>query len=144
MRWRRILQRLEARLGGNTLAPDATNARLQAGQGVPPPPSGALFISWRLGFADAGIHPRWLVSERSAVSAAELVARNRAARAGESTTRRGLLAFGDDGTGAPFCILADGEPGILFWDPVLDEATYLAHDLLSFWEAWTAGSLPPH
>src|SRR6266851_1861772 len=69
MRCQRILQRLEARLGRNTLAPDAANARLQAGQGAPPPPSGALFISWRLGFADAGIHPRWLVSERSAVSA---------------------------------------------------------------------------
>ena len=24
------------------------------------------------------------------------------------------------------------------------EATRLAHDLQSFWEAWTTGSLPPH
>jgi SMI1 / KNR4 family (SUKH-1) len=75
---------------------------------------------------------------------AEVVACNQAAWAGESATRRRLLAFGDDGTGAPFCLPADGEPGVLFWDPVLDEAIYLAHDLRSFWAAWTTGSLPLH
>jgi hypothetical protein len=42
---------------------------------------------------------------------AEVVARNQAARAGESTTRLRLLAFGDDGTGAPFCVPVGAEPG---------------------------------
>jgi hypothetical protein len=75
---------------------------------------------------------------------AEVVARNQAAWAGECATRRRLLAFGDDGTGAPFCLPADGEPEVFFWDPILNEATHLAHDLRSFWVAWTTGSLPPH
>ncbi len=60
---------------------------------------------------------------------AEVVARNQAAWAGQSPTRRRLLAFGDDGTGAPFCLPAGKGPEVFFWDPVLDEATRLAHDL---------------
>jgi SMI1 / KNR4 family (SUKH-1) len=75
---------------------------------------------------------------------AELIKRNQAARATGSSTRRRLLAFGDDGTGAPFCVSPGQGPDVFFWNPILDEKTYLAPSLTSFWKAWTKGSLPPH
>jgi hypothetical protein len=75
---------------------------------------------------------------------AKVIARNQAAWADGTTTRRGLLAFGDDGTGAPFCVLTGGKPGVFFWDPLLDEATFLAPSLPSFWDAWSNDSLPLH
>ena len=56
----------------------------------------------------------------------------------------GLLAFGDDGTGAPFCVSADGAAGVFIWSPIDGQATRLADDVRSFWAAWMAGSLPPH
>lgn len=75
---------------------------------------------------------------------AELVSRKQAAWATGSSTRRGLLAFGDDGTGAPFCISPGEGPDVFFWDPISDEATYLAPSRTSFWNLWIEGSLPPH
>ena len=74
----------------------------------------------------------------------DLVSRNQAAWAAGSSTRRGLLAFGDDGTGSPFCVSRGGGPDVFFWSPVLNEVTHLAPGLASFWNAWIKGSLPPH
>ena len=54
---------------------------------------------------------RWLVIW----PLAEVAARNRAAWASAGTIRRELLAFGDDGTGAPLCVPVDGRPEVLFW-----------------------------
>ncbi len=74
----------------------------------------------------------------------DLVSRNQAAWTAGSSIRRGLLAFGDDGDGSPFCVWRGGGPDILFWNPVLNEVTHLARDLTSFWNPWIKGSLPPH
>ena len=74
----------------------------------------------------------------------ELVSRNQAAWAAGGSTRRELLAFGDDGTGSPFCVSLGGAADVFFWDPVLNEVTHLAADLASFWNAWIEDSLPPH
>jgi hypothetical protein len=62
----------------------------------------------------------------------------------ECGLRPGMLAFGDDGTGAPFCIPADGLPGVFTWSAMGCSATRLADDVLSFRGAWTSDSLPPH
>jgi hypothetical protein len=62
----------------------------------------------------------------------------------ESGLRRRMLAFGDDGTGAPLCVTADGGPRVFIWSPIDGSATRLADDVVSFWIAWTTDSLPPH
>ena len=60
-------------------------------------------------------------------------------------TRQELLGFGDDGTGAPFCVRRDGRSGIYIWIPVGgEEVTWLADDVNSFWRGWLAGKLPPY
>jgi hypothetical protein len=73
-----------------------------------------------------------------------LVSRSPAAWAAGSSTRRGLLAFGDDGTGSPFSVPRGGGPDVFFRDPISDEVTHLAPSLTSFWTAWIKDSLPPH
>jgi hypothetical protein len=54
-----------------------------------------------------------------------------------------LVAFGDEGTGNPFCFMRSA-PGIYFWSHIDAEATRLAPDLPSFWDGWTHDRLPPH
>jgi hypothetical protein len=75
---------------------------------------------------------------------AEVVSRNRQARSREdSPVRRGLVGFGDDGTGAPFCVRRDGRGGVLAWSAIDGEATLLASTVAGFgvggWQA--AGAL---
>jgi hypothetical protein len=74
----------------------------------------------------------------------EVVTRNRQAWPQEGPARRELLGFGDDGTGAPFCVPRDGGSGVFAWSPIGREATPLASSVTSFWSKWTAGTLPPH
>jgi hypothetical protein len=75
----------------------------------------------------------------------EVVASNRRAWSWEdSPARRGLVGFGDDGTGAPFCVPRDGSGGVFAWSPIVGEATLLAGTIAGFWSGWLAGSLPPH
>jgi cell wall assembly regulator SMI1 len=75
---------------------------------------------------------------------ADLVSRNQAAWAAGGSTRRRLLAFGDDGTGSPFCVSRSEGPDVFFWNPVINEVTHLAPSLTSFWNRWIKGLLPPH
>jgi SMI1/KNR4 family protein SUKH-1 len=75
----------------------------------------------------------------------EVAARNREAWSlTDSPVRRGLVGFGDDGTGAPFCVLRDGGDGVFAWSMVGGEATLLAETVAGFWSKWTAGTLAPH
>jgi hypothetical protein len=55
-----------------------------------------------------------------------------------------LIAFGDDGTGDPFCVPQDGGDGVFFWDAIDGEATRLANSVATFWSGWVADTLPPH
>lgn len=63
-------------------------------------------------------------------------------RHGDVAGARSGLAFGDDGTGNPFCIHADGS--VSYWSEIDAEHTWLASDLESFWSAWLRDELPPH
>jgi hypothetical protein len=72
---------------------------------------------------------------------AEVVARNRAAWNAEDAGRRRLLGFGDDGTGAPFCILRDGSAGVYVWNPIDAVAYRLADTIAQFWTGWADGTL---
>jgi hypothetical protein len=74
-----------------------------------------------------------------------VVARNREAWSREdSPVRRGLVGFGDDGTGASFCVPRDGGGGVFTWSAIDGEATRLAGTVAGFWSGWVAGTLPPH
>jgi hypothetical protein len=75
---------------------------------------------------------------------ADVVARNRQAWAARGLDRRALLAFGDDGTGDPFCVACDGSRAVVVWSEIDDSVTYMADDIERFWSAWTAGTLPPY
>ena len=76
---------------------------------------------------------------------AEVITHNREAWSRDgSPSRRELVAFGDDGTGAPFCVPRDGGSGVSAWSPIDGEAALLAHSVASFWSAWETGTLPPH
>ena len=74
----------------------------------------------------------------------EVVARNRAANQVEGLGRREWIGFGDDGTGSPFCVDRLGGDAVFHWSSIDQEATRLARDVVEFWTAWLAGSLPPH
>jgi hypothetical protein len=76
---------------------------------------------------------------------AEVITRNRQAWAQDgSPVRRELVGFGDDGTGAPFCVRRDGGSGISAWSPIDGQATLLARSVAGFWSGWVADTLPPH
>jgi hypothetical protein len=70
---------------------------------------------------------------------AEVVARNRLAWADESIARQGLVGFGDDGTGAPFCVPRDGSGGVFTWNPIDAQAYRLADTVAQFWSGWSSG-----
>ena len=75
----------------------------------------------------------------------EVVTRNREAwTQGASLARRELIGFGDDGTGAPFCVPSDGGSSVLAWSAIEGKATLLARSVADFWSGWAAGTLPPH
>ncbi|MDQ0577186.1 SMI1/KNR4 family protein [Agromyces albus] len=59
-----------------------------------------------------------------------------------SAGERGAIAFGDDGTGNPFCVHRDGT--VSYWSEIDAEHTFLSPDLTSFWTAWLRDDLPPH
>lgn len=55
---------------------------------------------------------------------ADVVIRNREAWSCEdSPSRRNLVGFGDDGTGAPFCVPRDGSGGFFYWSAILLQCT---------------------
>jgi hypothetical protein len=55
--------------------------------------------------------------------------------------RRELLAFGDDGTGIPFCVTRDGGAGVFSWNPIEARPRWVANDLGDFWTGWTTGEI---
>jgi hypothetical protein len=75
---------------------------------------------------------------------AAVVARNKEAWAAQGVDRRALLAFGDDGTGDPFCVLCDGSRTVVIWSEIEHTATHLADGIEPFWSAWTSDKLPHH
>jgi hypothetical protein len=74
---------------------------------------------------------------------ADVVARNSEAWAAQGLDRRALLAFGDDGTGDPFCVRCDGSRAVVVWSEIDGSTTYIADDIQRFWSAWRSGT-PPH
>jgi hypothetical protein len=75
---------------------------------------------------------------------AEVVTRNRQAWSWAGPARRGLVGFGDDGTGAPFCVPRPGSGGVFAWSVIGGEATFLAGTVAEFWSRWVSGGLPAH
>ncbi len=73
-----------------------------------------------------------------------IVIDNRSLRQEESWPA-GLLAFGDDGTGAPFCVLIDppkaDHAAVSHWGPITGEVTELAPSLRRFWHGWLSGQI---
>jgi hypothetical protein len=75
----------------------------------------------------------------------DVVTRNRQAWSlAGSRARRGLVGFGDDGTGVPFCVRCDGGGAVFAWSAIDGVATLLAATVAGFWSGWVAGTLPPH
>ena len=110
----------EAELG-SPLPPDLRNLYLAA-DGVWDEP-GQWFVIWPL---------------------AQVAERNPFADEVEGPDRRGWIGFGDDGTGSPFCVNRQGGSAVYHWSSIDQTATCLAGDVVGFWAAWIAGSLPAH
>jgi hypothetical protein len=72
---------------------------------------------------------------------AELPRRNEAEWAVNAPARQELLAFGDDGTGVPFCVPRDGRAGVFIWNPLAAAPNWLANDAGDFWTGWTTGAI---
>ena len=64
---------------------------------------------------------------------AALPGRNELDWAKDGPRRRELVAFGDDGTGGPFCVPRDGGPGVFLWDALTPAPLWLANDVGDFW-----------
>jgi hypothetical protein len=75
----------------------------------------------------------------------EVVTRNREEWLQDSSpARRELVGFGDDGTGAPFCVRRDGGSSVFAWSAIEGKPTLLARSVADFWSGWAADTLPPH
>jgi hypothetical protein len=72
---------------------------------------------------------------------AEVVRRNEFDWANDGAGRRELVAFGDDGTGASFCVPRDGGAGVFLWSPLAAAPFWLANDVGDFWIGWTTGTI---
>jgi len=72
---------------------------------------------------------------------AELPRRNRFEWARDGIARRDLVAFGDDGTGASFCVPRDGGSGVFIWNPLTGAPYWLANDIGDFWIGWTTRAI---
>jgi SMI1 / KNR4 family (SUKH-1) len=75
---------------------------------------------------------------------ARLISDNLAAYELERTLRCEYVAFGDDGTGNPFCVKRGGADAVYYWSPIEETATWLADSARGFWVGWVGQSLPPH
>jgi hypothetical protein len=112
-----IVDRFEASLG--TVLPSALRALYLVTDGVLDK-DGEWFVIWPL--------------ERTADE-------NRRAWTDTSATRRLLLGFGDDGTGAPFCVPRNGGTGVFVWKLIDQQAYRLAGDIEESWEGWRTGAI---
>ena len=77
---------------------------------------------------------------------ADMVDRNRAdwLTYPDSPTRCDLVAFGDEGTGNPFCTARNGGAAVFDWSPIDDTATCLANTITDIWTRPQSTMLPPH
>ncbi len=77
---------------------------------------------------------------------ADVVDRNRAdwLTYPDSRIRSDLVAFGDDGTGDPFCIARNGGGAVCYWSPIDDTATCLPNTITEFWTRWQSDTFPAH
>ena len=67
-------------------------------------------------------------------------------RDGQSRLGPGLVAFGDDGTGNPFCLAVPAldsprDSKVYWWGWIDLEAVELASSLRDFWEGWLRGEI---
>ena len=72
---------------------------------------------------------------------ARVVERNQEEWANEDTARQHLLGFGDDCTGAAFCVQRDGSNGVFTWQPIEQLAYRLADTVEEFWYGWLRGEI---
>ena len=70
-----------------------------------------------------------------------LVSDNLALRADASGFPSDLLAFGDDGTGAPFCMSMPDDQEVCSWSPIDGEAKWLNDTLEAFVLGWLTGTI---
>lgn len=70
----------------------------------------------------------------------DLAPRNELEWAADAAGRRELLAFGDDGAGARFCVPRDGGPGVFLWSSLVEAPSWLANDVGDFWLGRTAAA----
>jgi SMI1 / KNR4 family (SUKH-1) len=132
--WRTVL----ASNHGNQLRPSASAAELDRAEAL----LGAVFPDDLRGLylATDGVFDKpgqWFV----VWPLAEVVMRNRQAWAAQSTARQGFVGFGDDGTGAPFCVPRDGSIGVFTWNPIEQRADRLAATVEQFWSGWSGGEI---
>ena len=70
---------------------------------------------------------------------ADVAARNSVEQVGwEGPARRELIGFGDDGTGAPFCVARGGGTGVHLWSSITQEADQVGETVEEFWRTWTS------
>lgn len=68
---------------------------------------------------------------------AEVLRRNRADWSRDDWQGRAdLVGFGDNGTGAPFCVERAGSDSVYHWDPIDGGANPLARTFTEFWAGW--------
>ncbi|HEU5109002.1 MAG TPA: SMI1/KNR4 family protein [Micromonosporaceae bacterium] len=124
---------------GNRLQPAASNAEVGRAEAlldaVFPADLRALYLATDGVFDQPG---QWFV----VWPLADVVTRNRQSWAEESAARRRLVGFGDDGTGAPFCVPRDGTAGVFAWNPIDQHAYRLADTAEEFWRGWSGQSRP--
>lgn len=135
--WRQTLQALDA---GLELQPSASAASIAAAElrlGVTLPPDLRGLYEATDGIHDNG--GQWFVMWQLE----DLAIRNLEAWSSdwETEPRRGLLGFGDDGTGDPFCVELKGGTTVFHWSPIEQLARPLAPDLLQFWTGWFTGTI---
>jgi hypothetical protein len=71
----------------------------------------------------------------------DVLRRNEKAWLGEDVGRQRLVGFGDDGTGAPFCVPRDGGVGVFTWNLIDGVAYRLADTVEEFWSGWVSGTI---
>lgn len=72
---------------------------------------------------------------------ADVLARNRQAWLLEGDERGRWVGFGDDGTGASFCVARTGGSGVWHWSPIERVARPIADSVRAFWLGWMNGDL---
>jgi cell wall assembly regulator SMI1 len=129
--WTRLLDIRGYELRPGVTAEGLRRAEIRLGRALPPALASLYHESD--GVFDAG--GQWFV-----LWPLESLVKENLARWDTSLLPRRFLAFGDDGTGDPFCV-EDDNPEVICWHPVDRHAMHLAPGIHSFWRGWTAGTI---